>query len=79
VLALSGPGALRLLYPFVVLVQHAPMLRDVPAEWVPWAQFPAYGLLAVLISRWRGTVTGIVTVLLLHLAAAGMALLTARS
>ena len=61
VLALSGPGALRLLYPFVVLAQaHAPASlapeqRDALAEWTMWAQFPVYGLLAALVNgRWRG-------------------------
>jgi hypothetical protein len=79
VLALSGPGALRLLYPFVVLIQAhapghlAPEQRDTLAEWTMWAQFPLYGLLAVLVARWRGIVAGLVTVLVLHAAAAAAA------
>ncbi len=84
VLALSGPGALRLLYPFVVLVQaHAPATlapeqRDALAEWTMWAQFPAYGLLAVLVGRWRGIAAGLLTVVLLHAVAIGAALVFSR-
>lgn len=72
VLALSGPGALRLLYPFVVLVQaHAPghlaaEQRDALAEWTMWAQFPVYGLLAALVGRRRGILTGLLAVLAVH-------------
>ncbi len=78
VLALSGPKALQLLYPFVALVRNTSTLRVIPAEWVLWAQFPAYGVLAVLIGRRQGVPAGIFTVLLLHLAAAGIDALTAR-
>lgn len=73
-MALSGPGALRLLYPFVALVQaHAPATfaaeqRDTLAEWTMWAQFPVYGLLVAVIGRWsgRGLRAGLPAALLLH-------------
>ena len=84
VLVLSGPGALRLLYPFVALVQaHAPATlapeqRDTLAEWTMWAQFPVYGLLAALAGRWRGMAAGLLLVLLLHAAAIAAAVFTVR-
>jgi hypothetical protein len=84
VLALSGPGALRLLYPFVVLVQaHAPATlapeqRDALAEWTMWAQFPVYGLLVVLLARFKGIFAGLLTIALLHAAAIGAALVFTR-
>ena len=84
VLALSGPGALRLLYPYVVLVQaHAPATlapeqRDVLAEWVMWAQFPVYGLLAVLVGRWRGMGAGVLAALVVHGVAVAAAVWLAR-
>lgn len=75
VLVLSGPGALRTLYPFVALLQApgwlralAPEQRDALAQWMLWAQFPAYGLLASLIGRWRGLLTGMAAAVLVHLA-----------
>ena len=83
VLALSGPAALRLLYPTVVLVQSqasqlAPEQRDTLAQWMLWAQFPLYGLLASLIWRWRGVAAALGTVLALHALAVIVALSPAR-
>ncbi len=83
VLALSGPSGLRLLYPFVTLVQAhapgslAPEQRDTLAEWTMWLQFPLYGLLASLAARWRSTASGLLPVVLLHVAALGAAILFA--
>ena len=89
VLALTGPAALRLLYPFVSLIEApsahlwlhglAPEQRDTLAQWMLWAQFPAYGLLASLLARWRGIGTGLVVVLLLHALAVAAALATAHA
>ena len=75
VLALTGPGAVRLLFPFVVLVQAhtptalAPEQRDTLAEWTMWAQFPLYGLLAALAVRWRSLAFAAALLVLLHAAA----------
>ncbi len=83
-LALSGPQALRLLFPFVALLQaHAPRSfaleqRDTLAEWGMWAQLPAYGVLASLFARWRGTLAAFAGVLALHLLAVGAAMLTGK-
>jgi hypothetical protein len=79
VFALTGPVALRLLYPFVALVQaHASAQfsgaqRDTLAEWTMWTQFPVYGLLFALIGRWRSLLAALLTVLLLHVAAVAAA------
>lgn len=84
VMALSGPGALRLLYPFVALAQaHAPASfaaeqRDTLAEWTMWVQFPAYGLLIALIGRWRGLGAGLLSAIFLHVAAIAAVLLFPR-
>ncbi len=81
VLAMSGPGALRLLFPAVSLVQAhlpatlAPEQRDTAAEWVMWSQLPAYGLLLSL-AAWRHKLfPGIVLVLAVHAGAVTAALL----
>ena len=72
VLALSGPGALRLLYPSLALLQAhagtslAPARRDTLATILLWTQFPIYGLIAVLFNRWRGIAVALLAVLLLH-------------
>ncbi len=81
VLVLSGPAALRLLYPWVALIQahaphsFAPEQRDTLAEWMMWAQFPLYGLLASLLALARRLGTGLLLVLILHGLAIGLAIL----
>ncbi len=79
VLALSGPGALRLLFPFVVVVQAlAPEGRDTLAAFVMWAQFPVYGLLVALLARKDRLLAGFSAVALLHAVAVAAAVLLAR-
>ena len=83
-LVLSGPGARRRRYPFVARGQaHAPAAfapeqRDTLAEWVMWAQFPVYGLLAVIFGRWRGPAAGLLAALVVHGMAVAAAVLLAR-
>lgn len=73
VLALSGPGALRLLYPsvalFGALTPHwlAPEQRNWFATGLLWLQFPVYGVLVVATLRWS-LARGLLLVLLLHVA-----------
>lgn len=78
VLALSGPAALRLLYPWMSLAQAAPSLapeqRDTLAAVALWAQLPLYGLLLSLFALRRRWGAGLVTLLALHLLAIGAAL-----
>lgn len=84
VLALSGPSALRLLFPWMALVQAhapgslAPEQRDTLAAWALWAQLPLYGL---LLTFWapRGRLrAGLLLVIALQLVGAVAALLPAR-
>ncbi|TCK74040.1 hypothetical protein [Acidipila rosea] len=74
VMAMSGPGALRLLYPYVVLLQ-TPVL-GLPAELASnlsqlmmYLQFPIYGLLAMLTMRSRSWVSGLGSAIFMHFAA----------
>ena len=85
VLALSGPGALRLLFPAVALVQaHAPAplvpeQRETLAAWAMWAQFPVYGLLASVVTWRRSLLAGLFAALATHLAALAALAVTGRS
>ena len=82
IMALSGPGALRLLYPFVLMLQ-SPVLRlpldmSIPvSQWLMYLQFPLYGLLMTRL--WRSTqfLTALSVVVFLHAAGIGMAYLLA--
>ncbi len=82
VLALTGPGALRALFPFVALWQahapgtFAPEQREALAAWMLWAQFPVYGLVLSLFARKRKLGLGFAAVVLLHGAALAAALVT---
>jgi len=76
ILALTGPSALRMLYPFALIpAEHAFGLResvaDAFSQAMMWLQFPLYGLLLVLLARWKrmGIATAIVAAL--HLAGVG--------
>ena len=72
VLALSGPAALRLLYPSLAMLQahpHAaltPEQQDALATALLWTQFPVYGLIVSLFARRGRTVGGLIAVMLLH-------------
>ena len=84
VLALSGPAALRLLYPWMALLQAhapgslAPEQRDTLAAWALWAQLPLYGLLLSLFALRRRLRAGLLFAIALHLVGAAGALLPAR-
>ena len=84
VLALSGPSALRLLYPFVVLVQsHAQTFatsqEETLAQWVMYGQFPVYGLVWMLTRQFVRGSAGPLSVVLLHCVGVAAAILTASS
>ena len=84
VLALTGPAALRLLYPYVVLLQsHVHGLSseqaDTLSQWAMYGQFPVYGLVWVLVARLRGAFAGLISVLVLHGAGVAAAFFTAGS
>jgi hypothetical protein len=71
VLALSGPDALALLYPWVQVVK-SPLLRisaDITmpvAQGIMYLQFPVYGLLMTWIMRSRQFMLALVTVAFVH-------------
>jgi hypothetical protein len=76
ILALTGPSALRMLYPFALIpAEHAFGLRESVADAVSqammWLQFPLYGLLLVLLARWKRVGMAIAIVAALHLAGVG--------
>jgi hypothetical protein len=67
VLALSGPRALALLFPFVEIVRN-PLLRlpGAAAQWVMYLQFPLYGLFMGVLLRSRNLLTALGFVIFLH-------------
>ncbi|HVJ07962.1 MAG TPA: hypothetical protein VM554_06235 [Acidisarcina sp.] len=76
ILALTGPTALRMLYPFALLpAEHALGLRDSLADTASQAmmylQFPLYGLLAMLLQRWKSIGFALLVIAGLHLAGVG--------
>jgi hypothetical protein len=81
ILPLMGPTGLHrlcLLFPFAMLAQqHALGLNEHTAETVSqmlmYLQFPFYGLLLVLLTRFKTLAAGIITVFVLHLTAAAAA------
>lgn len=80
ILALSGPGALAMLYPFVVLVNSAVLsipreLANPAAQALMYAQFPLYGLLGAWVHRSRGIWIALNAVVWLHILAWGVAAL----
>jgi hypothetical protein len=82
VLALTGPSALRVLYPFAVLVQaqaeHFSLEQaDTLSQWILYGQFPLYGLLWIVAARVFKGPAGPLTVLLVHAAAVVAAIFAA--
>jgi len=77
VMALAGPDALRMLYPWVQLVQSH--ILGFPAEIagtlsqaMMYLQFPLYGLLLALVLRRKGLLTALITTALVHFGAVGI-------
>jgi hypothetical protein len=75
ILALSGPNALTMLFPFMEIVKN-PVLRlpgnlaNPAAQALMYLQFPIYGLLLGRVLRSRGVVTALGAVAFLHVAGA---------
>lgn len=83
VMALSGPGGLRLLYPFVQIVR-SPLLM-IPAafgnpvsQWFMFLQFPLYGLVLGVLWRDRNFLVGLGVALCLHFAGILIAVILAH-
>jgi hypothetical protein len=82
VLALNGPSALRMLYPYVVLAQghsehFASSQEEIISQWVMYGQFPLYGIVWMLAQRMARAAGGPLSVLLLHCLGVGAAIFTA--
>ncbi len=83
VLAMRGPSALRLLYPYVLLVQghseqFATSQEETLAQWVMYGQFPLYGCVWMLARRiFRGS-AGALSAVVLHCAGVAVAILTSN-
>jgi len=74
ILALSGPTAMAMLYPFVALVKlaspHIPGINATPlAQWLMYLQFPLYGIFMARIYRYRGFWIALNAVIWLHILA----------
>ncbi|MGC1298519.1 MAG: hypothetical protein WA869_26120 [Alloacidobacterium sp.] len=83
VMALAGPDALRMLYPYVQLVQNH--MLGFPAEIagtlsqaMMYLQFPLYGLLMALVLRAKGLVPALVTTAVVHFGAVGIVIALAH-
>lgn len=71
ILALSGPNALTVLYPFVEIASSSVLrlpteIANSMAQWVMYLQFPLYGLLMTQLMRSRSILTAIGGILFLH-------------
>ncbi|MBB6142734.1 hypothetical protein HNQ77_000672 [Silvibacterium bohemicum] len=80
ILALEGPQALRLLYPYVVLVKEPVIglsndLGNNLSQGLLYAQFPLYGLLMALILRFKHLAAALGTVIAVHALGIGFLLL----
>lgn len=73
-MALSGPSALRLLYPYVLLPQNHAL--GLPAELAAnlsqlmmYLQFPVYGVIVMLVLRSKNLAASLLTAAVVHFAA----------
>ncbi|HEX5234538.1 MAG TPA: hypothetical protein VFW25_04325 [Silvibacterium sp.] len=71
ILALSGPSALTLLYPFVEIARSSVLglpidIANPAAQWLMYLQFPLYGLLMASLMRSRSLLTAFGAVVFLH-------------
>ena len=74
VMALSGPSALRLLYPYVLLLQNHALglpteLAANLSQLMMYLQFPIYGLIVMLSLRSRSVLASLMTAAVAHFAA----------
>jgi hypothetical protein len=73
ILALEGPSALRMLYPYVLLIKEPAFglssdLGNNLSQGMLYAQFPLYGLLMSLMLRSRSVASAIGAVVVIHAA-----------
>ena len=77
VMALAGPDALRMLYPWVQLVQSHLLgfptdVANTLSQGMMYLQFPLYGLLMSLILRAQSFRAALITGLIVHFGAVGI-------
>src|ERR1700728_4357338 len=71
ILALEGPSALRLLYPYVLLIKDPAFglssdMGNALSQGMMYAQFPIYGLVLALTLRSRSVASALGTVVVVH-------------
>lgn len=74
ILPLMGPGGLmklRLLYPFAMLLREhmlglSESLRESLSHWMLYAQFPLYGVYAMVAMRWKSWQVVMVQLAVIH-------------
>jgi hypothetical protein len=72
IMALAGPDALRMLYPWVQLVQSHIFTVEIAStlsQAMMYLQFPLYGLLMALILRAKGLLPAIIAAAVAHFGA----------
>ncbi len=72
VMALAGPDALRLLYPWVQLVQSHVFTVEIAgalSQAMIYLQFPLYGLLMTLVLRAKGLLPAVIAAAVAHFGA----------
>jgi hypothetical protein len=77
VMALAGPDALRMLYPWVQLVQNRMLefpteIAGALSQAMMYLQFPLYGLLMALVLRAKGVPIALITIAIVHFGAVGI-------
>jgi hypothetical protein len=83
ILALEGPSALRMLYPYMLLIKDplfglSSDLGNSLSQGMMYAQFPLYGLLMSLMLRSRSVASAIGAVIAVHAAGIGVLFLLAQ-
>ncbi|AXC09823.1 hypothetical protein ACPOL_0446 [Acidisarcina polymorpha] len=83
-MALTGPDALRLLYPWMLVpklhfLALSDSLGDTLSQAMMYLQFPLYGVFAMFIHRSKGAAAAILWLTLLHLMAVGLIFVAAHS
>ncbi len=77
VMALAGPDALRMLYPYVQLVQNRVLgfpaeIAGTLSQAMMYLQFPLYGLLMALVLRAKGLLPALIATAVAHFGAVGI-------
>jgi len=81
VMALAGPDALRMLYPWVQLVQSHVFTTEIAgtlSQAMIYLQFPLYGLLMALVLRAKGLLPAVIATAIAHFVAVGIVIALAH-